>query len=68
MEKNSNSEESETKQDIFSDFCEVSGGPQETGGQPKWRNEIGSIDPGMGEKHILESQMHSIAFCSMRRA
>lgn len=47
-EKNSNCEESETKEDIVSYFCKVSGGPQETGGQTKCRNEIGNIDPAMG--------------------
>lgn len=54
-EKNSNGDESETKEDIFSYFCKVSRGPQETDGQTKCRNGIGNIDPAMGEQHFLES-------------
>lgn len=51
----------------MSDFYKVSGGPQETGGQPKCRNEIGNIDPAMGGQQNLRVSDASIALCAMTR-
>lgn len=58
QKKNSNGEESEAREQIVSEFCKVSGGFQETVGQPKGRNDIGEVDPAMGQQDSLESRVY----------
>lgn len=46
------------REQIVSEFCKVSGGCQETVGQPKGRNDIGKVDPAMGQQDSLESRVY----------